>query len=51
MIPQKTVQEILETAKIDDVIQDFISLKRRGVNMIGPFGEAPVAVKVGETLS
>ncbi|MCR9287648.1 MAG: DNA primase [Bacteroidetes bacterium] len=35
MIPQKTVQEIIETAKIDDVIQDYISLKRRGVNMIG----------------
>lgn len=35
MIPQKTVQEILETAKVDDVIQDYINLKRRGVNMIG----------------
>lgn len=35
MIPQKTVQEIIETAKIDDVIQDFVGLKRRGVNMIG----------------
>lgn len=34
-IPQKTVMEILESAKIDDVIQDYISLKRRGVNMIG----------------
>ncbi|MBK8564503.1 MAG: DNA primase [Saprospiraceae bacterium] len=35
MIPQKTVQEILETAKIEDVIQDFVNLRRRGVNMIG----------------
>jgi len=29
------VQEILETAKIEDVIQDFVNLRRRGVNMIG----------------
>ncbi len=35
MIPQKTVQEILETAKIEDVVQDYVNLKRRGVNMIG----------------
>ncbi|MCB0522067.1 MAG: DNA primase [Lewinellaceae bacterium] len=35
MIPQKTVQEILETAKVEDVVQDFVNLRRRGVNMIG----------------
>ncbi|MCB0652476.1 MAG: DNA primase [Saprospiraceae bacterium] len=35
MISEKTVQEILETAKIEEVIQDYVSLKRRGVNMIG----------------
>lgn len=35
MIPQKTVQEILETAKIEEVVQDFVNLKRRGANMIG----------------
>ncbi len=35
MIPQKTVTEILETAKIEEVVQDFVNLKRRGVNMIG----------------
>lgn len=35
MIPQKTVQEILENAKIEEVIQDFVNLRRRGVNMIG----------------
>lgn len=29
------MQEILETAKIEDVIQDFVNLRRRGVNMIG----------------
>lgn len=35
MITQKSVQEILETVKVEDIIQDFVSLKRRGVNMIG----------------
>lgn len=35
MIPQTTVQEILETAKIEDVVGDFVNLKRRGVNLIG----------------
>jgi DNA primase len=35
LIQQKTVQEILETAKIEEVVQDFVNLKRRGVNMIG----------------
>jgi DNA primase len=35
LIPQKTVQEILENAKIEEVIQDFVNLRRRGVNMIG----------------
>ena len=35
MIPKKTVDEIIETAKIEDVIQDYVSLKRRGVNLIG----------------
>jgi DNA primase len=35
LIAQKTVQEIIETAKVEDVIQDYVSLKRRGVNMIG----------------
>ncbi|MEM1324575.1 MAG: DNA primase [Bacteroidota bacterium] len=35
MIPQKTVYEILETAKIEDVVGEFVNLKRRGVNLIG----------------
>ena len=35
MISQKSVQEIIETAKVEDVVSDFVSLKRRGVNMIG----------------
>jgi len=35
MISQKSVQEILDTAKIEDTIEEFVNLKRRGVNMIG----------------
>jgi len=35
MISQKTIQEVLDTAKIEDVIGDFITLRRRGINMIG----------------
>ena len=35
MIDSNTVQRIVETAQISEVIGDFISLKKRGVNMIG----------------
>ncbi len=35
MIKQKTIDEIFATAKIEEVVEDFLNLKRRGVNMIG----------------
>ncbi len=35
MIQPKSVQEVLDTARIEEVIQDFVTLKRRGSNMIG----------------
>ncbi len=35
MITQKTIQEIMDVAKVEDIIGDFVNLKRRGVNMIG----------------
>ena len=35
MISQRSVNEIFETARVEEVISDFISLKRRGNNMIG----------------
>ncbi|NUO01822.1 MAG: DNA primase, partial [Saprospiraceae bacterium] len=35
MISQKSVQEILDTVKVEEVIQDFVNLRRRGVNLIG----------------
>ncbi|MCQ2251894.1 MAG: DNA primase [Bacteroidales bacterium] len=35
MIDNQTVQKILESAQILDVVQDFMTLKRRGTNYIG----------------
>ena len=35
MIPQQKIQEILDTAKIEDVIGDFVTLKKAGINYKG----------------
>lgn len=35
MIDQSTVERIIETSRIEEVVGDFISLKKRGVNFIG----------------
>lgn len=35
MIPQETIQHIFETAIIEEVVGDFVSLKKRGVNYLG----------------
>jgi DNA primase len=35
MIPQETVEKIISTARVEEVISDFVHLKKRGVNMIG----------------
>ena len=35
MIDRNTVQQILDTADIVDVVSDFVSLKKRGANWIG----------------
>lgn len=35
MIAQKTVQAIFEAAKIEEVVGDYVQLKKRGVNYIG----------------
>ena len=34
MIPQETVNRILDAAQITDVVGDFVSLKRRGANYV-----------------
>lgn len=35
MISKKSIQEVLDTVRIEDVVGEFVGLKRRGVNMIG----------------
>jgi DNA primase len=35
LIPSETVEEIMEAAQVEEVIGDFVNLKRRGVNLIG----------------
>ncbi|MDR3706342.1 MAG: DNA primase [Paludibacteraceae bacterium] len=35
MIDQSTVDRILETAQIEEVVSDYVTLRKRGVNLIG----------------
>lgn len=35
MIKREDIQNIIETARIEEVIGDYVTLKKRGVNMIG----------------
>jgi DNA primase len=35
LITQKSIQEVFDTARVEDVIGDFVQLKRAGVNMKG----------------
>ena len=35
MIPKETVDKIIDIARVDEVVGDFIALKRRGVNLLG----------------
>jgi DNA primase len=35
LIPKETVDKIIETSRIEEVVGDFVSLKRRGTSMIG----------------
>ncbi len=35
MITQRTIQEIMDAARIEDVVGDFVTLKRRGANLTG----------------
>ena len=34
MIPKETVDLILDTVRIEDIIGDFVTLKRRGANYV-----------------
>ncbi len=35
MISRKSIDEVIERARIEEVVQDFVNLKRRGGNLIG----------------
>jgi DNA primase len=35
MIPKETVDKIIEEARVDEVIGDFVALKKRGINLLG----------------
>ena len=35
MIARDTIQTIIETARIEEVVGDFVNLRKRGVNMLG----------------
>ncbi len=35
MIPQDTIMSILDTVRIEEVVGDFVNLKKRGANLIG----------------
>jgi len=35
MIPQSTIQQIIDTARIEEVVGDFVNLRKRGVNLLG----------------
>ena len=35
LISEKTIQDVFSTAQIDDVVQDYVTLRKRGVNFIG----------------
>ena len=35
MIPPKQVQEILDAVRIEEVVEEFVTLRKRGVNLIG----------------
>jgi len=35
MIPKQTVQQVLEASRVEEVVGEFVQLKKRGVNQIG----------------
>ena len=35
MIPRETIQQIIDAARIEEVIGDYIQLRKRGVNLLG----------------
>ena len=35
MIDRSTIERIMDTAKVEEVVSDFVALRKRGINLIG----------------
>ena len=35
MIPKDTIDKIVEESRVEEVVGDFVALKKRGVNLLG----------------
>ena len=35
MLDQNTIERITDAARIEDVVSDYVTLRKRGVNMLG----------------
>ena len=35
MIDRNTIERIIDAAKVEEVVSDFVALRRRGINLIG----------------
>ncbi|NNE27105.1 MAG: hypothetical protein HKN09_09700, partial [Saprospiraceae bacterium] len=35
LIAQRSIQEVFNTAQVEHIVEEYVNLKRRGVNMIG----------------
>ena len=35
MIPKDTIDDIITTSRVEEVVGDFVTLKKRGVNLLG----------------
>ena len=48
MIDQATIDRILDAAQIVDVVSEFVTLRRRGVNYIGPVSYTHLTVPTSD---
>ena len=48
MIDQPTIDRILDAANIVDVVSEFVTLRKRGINYVGlcPFGQITVFLRI-----
>jgi len=46
MIKPETIDKIFDSARIEEVVGDFVTLKRRGVNMLGSQRENTIFYRI-----